>query len=62
MQGGLVENSQGEKQLTVPLDFPAGVCVSVACEKVAQAIDIAKHSESHADVIEIRSGMGRRIV
>jgi 3-dehydroquinate dehydratase-1 len=49
-----VENLQGEKQLTVPLDFPAGVCVSVACEKVAQAIDIAKHSESHADVIEIR--------
>ena len=40
--------------MTVPLASPAGVCVSVACEKVAQAIDIAKHSESHADVIEIR--------
>jgi len=33
---------------------PAGICVSVACKKVAQAIDIAKHSEDHADVIEIR--------
>ena len=40
--------------LTAPLASPAGVCVSVACEMVDQAIDIAKHSERHADVIEIR--------
>ena len=40
--------------LTAPLVSPAGVCVSVACEMVDQAIDIAKHSERHADVIEIR--------
>ena len=40
--------------MTVPLNSPAGVCVSVACEKVSRAIDIARQSESHADVIEIR--------
>jgi 3-dehydroquinate dehydratase I len=40
--------------LTAPLASPAGVCVSVVCEMVDQAIDIAKHSERHADVIEIR--------
>jgi len=40
--------------LPVPLASPAGVCVSVACEKVAQALEIARQSESHADVIEIR--------
>jgi len=40
--------------LTAPLASPAGVCVSVACEMVDQAVDIAKHSERHADVIEIR--------
>ena len=40
--------------LTAPLASPAGVCVSVACEMVDQAIDIAKHSERYADVIEIR--------
>ena len=40
--------------MTVPLSSPAGVCVSIACESVAQALDAAKHSESHADVIEIR--------
>ena len=47
-------NIQGEKRLTKLLASPAGVCVSVACEKVVQAIDIAKHSEEYADVIEIR--------
>lgn len=40
--------------MSVPLASPAGVCVSVACANVAQAIDIAKQSERHADVIEIR--------
>jgi len=40
--------------LTLPLASPAGVCVSVACKNVVQAIDIAKESERHADVIEIR--------
>jgi 3-dehydroquinate dehydratase-1/3-dehydroquinate dehydratase/shikimate dehydrogenase len=45
---------QGEKLLTRPLAYPAGVCVSVACENVVQAIDIARNTERHADVIEIR--------
>jgi 3-dehydroquinate dehydratase-1/3-dehydroquinate dehydratase/shikimate dehydrogenase len=40
--------------LTLPLASPAGVCVSVACKNVVQAIDIAKESERYADVIEIR--------
>jgi len=40
--------------LTVSLSSPAGVCVSVASETADQAIEIAKHSEPHADVIEIR--------
>ena len=40
--------------MTALLASPAGVCVSVACDNVAQALAIAKHSESHADVIEIR--------
>lgn len=40
--------------MTVPLVSPAGVCVSVACQKVAQAVALAKHSERYADVIEIR--------
>ena len=40
--------------MTVPLVSPAGVCVSVACEKVVQAVALAKHSERYADVIEIR--------
>jgi len=49
-----VENLQGEKQLPVPLTSPAGVCVSVACEKVDGAIAVARQSERYADVIEIR--------
>ena len=49
-----MEKPQGEKQLTVPLTSPAGVCVSVACEKVDQAIAVARQSERYADVIEIR--------
>lgn len=40
--------------MTVSLASPAGICVSVACENVGQAVDIAKNSESYADVIEIR--------
>jgi len=40
--------------LIVPLASPAGVCVSVACEMATQAIEIAKNSERHADVLEIR--------
>lgn len=40
--------------MPVPLTSPAGICVSVACEKVDQAVDVAKGSEQYADVIEIR--------
>jgi len=40
--------------LTAPLASPAGICVSVACENVSRTLDIARHSESRADVIEIR--------
>ena len=40
--------------MTLPLASPAGVCVSVACEKVDQAIAVARQSEPFADVIEIR--------
>jgi 3-dehydroquinate dehydratase-1 len=40
--------------LSVSLHSPAGVCISVASENVVQALDIAKKSVNHADVIEIR--------
>lgn len=40
--------------MAVNLFSPAGICVSVACEKTAQALEIAKHAACHADVIEIR--------
>ena len=40
--------------MTVSLSSPMGVCVSVASEMVDRAIEIAKHSEPLADVIEIR--------
>lgn len=40
--------------MTVPLASPAGICVSVACETVDRAIQIAGKAESQADVIEIR--------
>lgn len=40
--------------MTMPLTSPAGVCVSVACEKVDEAIAVARGSERYADVIEIR--------
>ena len=33
---------------------PAGVCVSVACEEVDQAIAMARDSSNYADVVEIR--------
>ena len=49
-----MEILQGEKQLPVPLESPAGVCVSIASESTAAALDIARRSETHADVIEIR--------
>ncbi len=45
---------QGDKQLRVPLDSPAGVCVSIACENEAEAVDLAIQSEVYADIIEIR--------
>jgi 3-dehydroquinate dehydratase-1/3-dehydroquinate dehydratase/shikimate dehydrogenase len=40
--------------LQVPLDSPVGICVSIACENEAEAIDLAKQSEANADIIEIR--------
>ena len=45
---------QGDKQLRVPLDSPAGICVSIACENETEAVDIARQSEVYADIIEIR--------
>jgi len=41
-------------RLKLPLGTPAGVCVSIACDSVAEALETARQSESHADVIEIR--------
>ncbi len=40
--------------MKVELASPAGICVSVACEKVGEAIGVARGAENHADVIEIR--------
>jgi len=40
--------------VTISLASPAGVCVSVACEQVGQAIALAKDSANFADVVEIR--------
>lgn len=40
--------------MTIPLASPAGVCVSVACENIDRALDIARQSEDQADIIEIR--------
>jgi len=40
--------------VTISLASPAGVCVSVACEQVDQAIAMAKDSANYADVVEIR--------
>jgi 3-dehydroquinate dehydratase-1 len=40
--------------LRLPLTSPAGVCVSIACEEVGQALAVARSSEPYADVIEIR--------
>jgi 3-dehydroquinate dehydratase-1 len=50
----MLKKIQGEKQLRVPLDSPAGICVSIACENETEAVDLAKQSEIHADIIEIR--------
>ncbi len=49
-----MKNLRGENPVIASLASPAGICVSVACKKVARAIDIARRSEGHADVIEIR--------
>jgi len=40
--------------VSISLSSPAGVCVSVASEKVDEAIAMAKESASVADVVEIR--------
>lgn len=40
--------------MTAPSALLAGVCVSIACEEIEQAITIAKDSEMQADVLEIR--------
>ena len=40
--------------MQVPLDSPAGICVSIACENETEAFDLAKQSEANADIIEIR--------
>jgi 3-dehydroquinate dehydratase-1/3-dehydroquinate dehydratase/shikimate dehydrogenase len=49
-----VENLQRGKKLTVSFASPAGVCVSVACEEMGQALAMAKDSAKYADVVEIR--------
>ncbi|MBW2466797.1 MAG: type I 3-dehydroquinate dehydratase [Deltaproteobacteria bacterium] len=36
------------------LASPAGICVSIACEKIPEAVAMAKQSEDYADVVEIR--------
>ena len=50
----MLKKVQGDKQLRVPLDSPAGICVSIACENETEAVDLARQSEIHADIIEIR--------
>jgi 3-dehydroquinate dehydratase-1 len=50
----MLKKTQGDKQLRVPLDSPAGICVSIACENETEAVDLARQSEIHADIIEIR--------
>jgi 3-dehydroquinate dehydratase-1 len=49
-----VDKIQEEKKLAISLASPAGVCVSVACAEVDQAIAMAKDSANYADVVEIR--------
>ncbi len=49
-----MENLQRGKKLSVSFVSPAGVCVSVACEEVGQALAVAKDSAEYADIIEIR--------
>jgi len=48
------KNCAGENTLTKALHEPAGICVSIASEKSAQAVKIARSAENYADVIEIR--------
>jgi 3-dehydroquinate dehydratase-1/3-dehydroquinate dehydratase/shikimate dehydrogenase len=50
----MLKKIQGDKQLRVPLDSPAGICVSIACENETEAVDMARQSEIYADIIEIR--------
>ena len=46
--------------MSISLAAPAGICVSVASDRVERAINIAKHSESYADVTELRlDSLGR---
>lgn len=40
--------------MKVPLSSPAGICVSIACEKTSEAIEAVRRSGVYADVIEIR--------
>ena len=40
--------------MKVPLGSPAGICVSIACEKISEAIEAVRRSGVYADVIEIR--------
>lgn len=40
--------------MTASLASLAGICVSIACQEIDQAIQLARQSENHADVIEIR--------
>lgn len=40
--------------MTISLQVPAGICVSVAGEKADLVLEIARQSQMHADVIEIR--------
>ena len=50
----MLKRIQGDKPLKVNLASPAGICVSIACENEAEAVDIAIRSEGSADMIEIR--------
>ncbi len=40
--------------MTVSLASSAGICVSVACQKIDQAIQVARQAAHQADVVEIR--------
>ena len=40
--------------MSISFASTAGICVSVACEKIDQALAVAKDSANYADVVEIR--------